>query len=104
MSRHDGGTAQKLQVGGKRFVLLPEREYLRLVRDTQKAGTDAIEFARLSIGRDLRHKRKKVGLTQPQVAAKAGIRLETLSRLENGRGNPTVATVKRILQALGEKA
>ena len=39
---------------------------------------------------------------QADVAAKAGIRVETLSRIESGKGNPTVATVKAILKALGE--
>lgn len=66
--------------------------------------TDAIDFARQSIGRDLRRKREKLGQSQAEVAAKSGIRLETLSRLENGHGNPTVDTVRRILKALGEKA
>jgi transcriptional regulator with XRE-family HTH domain len=42
-------------------------------------------------------------LTQAEVAVRAGIRLETISRLENGHGNPTMATVRRILKALGEK-
>jgi DNA-binding phage protein len=36
------------------------------------------------------------------VAARAKIRVETLSRLENGHGNPTLATVRSILRALGD--
>jgi transcriptional regulator with XRE-family HTH domain len=39
-------------------------------------------------------------MTQAETAARAGIRLETLSRLENGRANPTVATLRAILRAL----
>jgi len=31
------------------------------------------------------------------------MRPETLSRLENGHGNPTVRTVRRVLKALGVK-
>jgi predicted transcriptional regulator len=34
------------------------------------------------------------------VAQWAGIRQETLSRIENGRTNPTVGTVRSILRAL----
>lgn len=64
---------------------------------------NAVDFAKASIGRDLQRKRTRARLTQAQVAAKAGVRLETLSRLENGHGNPTVTTVRRILRALGEK-
>ena len=39
-------------------------------------------------------------MTQAQVARRAGIRVETLSRLENGRGNPTLATVRMVLRAV----
>jgi DNA-binding XRE family transcriptional regulator len=104
MIRTEASAVQKLQVGRRSFVLLPEREYLRLIRGAQGGLMDAVEFARASIGRDLRRKRAKTGLTLAETARKAGIRLETLSRLENGRGNPTVQTVRRILGALGEKA
>ena len=101
--KHDvGGAAQRLQVAGRPFVLIPESEYRRLMRYAEEPTTDAVEFAKGSIGRELRRKRAHARLTQAQVAAKSGIRLETLSRLENGRGNPTVTTVRRILRALGE--
>lgn len=98
------GAVPKLRVGTRTFVLIPEREYERLLHGAETEATDAIEFARASIGRDLRRKRERTHLTQAQVAARAGIRLETLSRLENGHGNPTVATIRRILRALGERA
>ena len=104
MKHEPDGTAQKLQVAGRPFVLIPESEYRRLVRCAEEPTADAVGFSKTSIGRDLRRKRSRARLTQAQVAAKSGIRLETLSRLENGHGNPTVTTVRRILRALGEKA
>jgi DNA-binding XRE family transcriptional regulator len=97
------GAVQRLRVGNERFVLVRESEYRRLIKDADAPSVDAIEFARASIGRDLRRKRRKRGLTQAQVAAKSGIRLETICRLENGLGNPTVETVRRILRAVGER-
>jgi transcriptional regulator with XRE-family HTH domain len=39
-------------------------------------------------------------MTLSQVAERAEIAPETLSRIENGRTNPTVATVQSILRAL----
>lgn len=65
-------------------------------------GVDAVKFAAESIGRDIRRKRAAAGLSQGDLAEKAGLRSETISRLENGRGNPTVATIKKILRVLGE--
>lgn len=61
---------------------------------------DAIAYATVSIAKGLRTLRHRAGLTQSEVARRAGIRAETLSRLENGRGNPTVATVRRIVRAI----
>ena len=95
---------QTLRIGKREYVLIPAVEFRRLMRLAAPGVYDAVQFANESIGRDLERKRKAKGLTQAEVAGKAGIRVETLSRLENGRGNPTVATVKKILRALGEKA
>jgi len=65
---------------------------------------DALDFLNLSIGADLRKRRESLGLTQVEVARKARMRPEVLSRLEKGHGNPTVRTVRRILRAMGYKA
>lgn len=61
---------------------------------------DAVAYATVSIAKGLRRLRRQAGLTQAEVARRAGIRAETLSRLENGRGNPTVATVRKIVRAI----
>ena len=94
-------TAERVRMGGQDYVLLPASEYPRVRGTGRKVVFDAIEVVSWSIGRDLRRLRRKAGLSQAEVAARAKIRAETLSRLENGRGNPTVATLRRILQALG---
>ncbi len=95
-------TVQEIRVGGGSFCVVPKQEYLRLLRDAGRLSVDAVEYATMSIGRSLRARREKAKLTQGEVATRAGIRIETLSRIENGRGNPTVATVRRILVALGD--
>ncbi|MBI1852039.1 MAG: helix-turn-helix transcriptional regulator [Planctomycetes bacterium] len=93
----------KLRIGRREFVLVPASEYDRLTKLAARDGVDAVEFANASIGRSLARKRRTAGVSQAKVAAKAGLRVETLSRIENGHGNPTVATVKKILRALGER-
>ena len=45
----------------------------------------ALEYARISLARDLIRDRKAVGLSQQKLAALAGIRQETLSRIETGK-------------------
>jgi transcriptional regulator with XRE-family HTH domain len=41
-----------------------------------------------------------LGLTQQALAKLAGVRQETLSRLESGKHSPTVRTVEKIDRAL----
>ncbi len=94
---------RSVRIGEKDFVLVPAEEYRRLQRLAGGRRIDAVRFANESIGRDLARLRREAGLSQTEVASRAGIRAETLSRLENGQANPTVATVRRILRALGKK-
>ena len=61
---------------------------------------DAFEFMRTSIANNLRRLREEAGLSQSEVARKAKIRPEVLCRLEAGHGNPTVATVAKIVKAI----
>jgi predicted transcriptional regulator len=61
---------------------------------------NAISYANLTIGLDLKRMRDEAGLSQVQVSRKAKIRPEMLCRIESGRGNPTVATITKIMQAI----
>jgi len=45
-------------------------------------------------------RREEVGLTQIALARRAGIRVETLNRVERGRNIPDFATVRKLLRAL----
>jgi DNA-binding XRE family transcriptional regulator len=64
----------------------------------------ALEFVRATIARDILRERKALGLTQGELAKLAGVRQETLCRLETGRHSPTVRTVKKIDRALRRAA
>ena len=52
-------------------------------------------------GRMVREARKRAGLTQRGLAAKAGIPQETIARIERGRTDPRVGTLDRLLEACG---
>ena len=61
---------------------------------------DAIAYANLAIGGDLRKMRQKAGLSQAEVARKAKIAPAMLCRIESGQGNPTVGTISKIVKAI----
>jgi transcriptional regulator with XRE-family HTH domain len=63
-------------------------------------GVNAVEYSTLSIARKIRAAREAAGLTQAQVSHRAKIRIETLSRIENASGNPTVRTISKIAKAI----
>jgi DNA-binding XRE family transcriptional regulator len=73
----------------------------RVSRLAHEPHRDAVAYARESIGREISRRRRAAHLSQAAVAARAGVRVETLSRLENGHSNPTARTVRAILRALG---
>jgi len=60
----------------------------------------AVNYANMAIGRDLKNMREELGFSQAEVARKARIRPEMLCRIEAGHGNPTVATITRIVKAI----
>lgn len=60
----------------------------------------AIETARVIIARQIIRGRKAAGWTQAELAARAGIRQETISRIETGKHSPGLKTMAKIDQAL----
>ena len=104
---------QPIEVAGKRFVLLEESDYERLCREAGEAVADdddlpalpspdangrypAVEYSRISLARNLIRDRKSVGLSQERLAELAGIRQETVSRLESGKNSATPGTIAKI--------
>lgn len=55
------------------------------------------------VGRKIRIIRRKNKLTQEEVAARAGIHVSTLGRIERGESNPPLQTLNKIAQALRVK-
>jgi DNA-binding XRE family transcriptional regulator len=93
------------------MVLLEESEYARLRQKAdeweplmpqpdENGNYPALEAMRVSIARSILRHRRRVGLTQVELARRAGIRPETLNRIEQGKHSPTVATVGKLDRAL----
>ncbi len=52
-------------------------------------------------GEVIRKRRGVLGIDQRTLGEISGIAVHTLSNIEAGKGNPTVATLERVLSALG---
>jgi transcriptional regulator with XRE-family HTH domain len=52
-------------------------------------------------GDTIRKRRASLGIDQRTLSGISGVAVHTLSNIEAGRGNPTVATLDRVLSALG---
>jgi transcriptional regulator with XRE-family HTH domain len=63
-------------------------------------ATDPIEAAQRALGRALRELRKRAGLTQKELGARAGADDTYLSQVETGRRDIRWSTVTRLLRAL----
>ena len=98
-------------VRGRRMVLLPEAQFKKLVRKADEwepafpaADADgnrrADAYAAVSVARDILRARRKLGLSQAELARRAGICPETLNRIEQGRNKPSVPTIAKIDRAL----
>jgi transcriptional regulator with XRE-family HTH domain len=55
----------------------------------------------VDLGAELRDRRKTAGRTIASVAVGAGLSVPYIANLENSRGNPTIATLTRLAEALG---
>ena len=60
----------------------------------------AIEYARASLARKLILRREALGWSQAELARRAGIRVETLCRIETGMVTPSLASVDKLDRAL----
>jgi len=50
--------------------------------------------------RDILRARRKLGLSQADLARRAGVRAETINRIEHGKNTPSVPTIVKIDRAL----
>ena len=104
--------ATLLKLGGSDYVVLPRNEYERMAALAEiaelpplpdpdgKGNYPAVEYLRTSIARGIIKDRIKAGLTQKQLADRAGIRVETLCRIETGKHTASVPTIEKIDRAL----
>jgi ribosome-binding protein aMBF1 (putative translation factor) len=113
--------ARTLELGGREYIILERKDYERLARrrgtvtpipdkmpTIPKPDSKGLRPARQTLqailARDIIKDRVALGWSQRELARQAGIRPETLCRIESGQTTPTVATVERIDRALRNAA
>jgi DNA-binding XRE family transcriptional regulator len=79
---------------------LAEKDLPALPKPDAKGRVDALAYSRASLARKIITARKAKGWTQKQLADAAGVRIETINRIEKGHNTPDVATVDKIQAAL----
>jgi DNA-binding XRE family transcriptional regulator len=100
---------QTVVLGGQRFVILPEAEFQQLAgglvepqlpEPDRNGNYPAVETMRVMLAQKIIRRRRAVGLSQAELARRAGIRNETLNRLEQGKHTPSLATADKLDRAL----
>ena len=55
------------------------------------------------IMREMLKSREELGISQAQLSTMTGITQPDISKLENGKANPSISTLKKIASAFGKK-
>ena len=103
-------------LGGERYAVLREGALRALCR---RAGVpfEAADPAAGRVGNALDpsvegpvlagrliERRKQAGLSQAELARRAGVRVETLNRIERGHNTPDFATIRKLVLAIDAAA
>ena len=110
--------SRRVELDGIRYVIVREAVFDRLCeqaglqRASSTPGDDAmaagLDLDRASLAKKLIRRRRAAGLSQAELARRAGIRPETLNRIERGRTTPDFTTVRKLVVAVnaaeGEQA
>jgi len=103
---------QTLKISGREFALLPMREFEeikkrasepampRMPNPLPNGNYPAVETIRVIYARKLIQEREAAGMSQSELARRAGVRPETINRLEKGKHSPDTATLAKIGKAM----
>jgi ribosome-binding protein aMBF1 (putative translation factor) len=109
MATIDLPSVQTLTLGGERFVVLPEADFTRLTGEppepelppvNERGNYPARELTRAVMARDIIRSRRALGWSQAELARRAGIRAETLNRIETAKRSPSLTTYGKVHRAL----
>ncbi len=99
-----------VELDGVRYVIVREAVFRQLcreagVRDEPESSDDGLaepgfDLDRASLAEKIVRRRRASGLSQAELARRAGIRPETLNRIERGKSTPDFKTVRKLVVAI----
>ena len=97
-------TYQRILLDGKVYAVIAEDEFRALTRPHTSANTmdelNAFNVSDQRLADRLVKRRRESGLTQKDLAHRAGIRVETLNRIEKGRTTPDFKSIRKLVIAM----
>ena len=95
---------QRIQLAGKWYIVIAEDEFRALMKpqaaEPQSDGLDAFSVSDQRLADRLQQRRRQADLTQRDLAKLAGIRVETLNRIEKGHTTPDFKTIRKLVNAM----
>src|SRR5437773_8976770 len=102
---------QVLKLGNERYAILPESTLKRLMKQagvqsphcepaTLQREWEPEAWNAQDISEHLITRRERTGLSQVDLARRAGVRVETLNRIERGKTNPDFSTIRKLVTAI----
>jgi DNA-binding XRE family transcriptional regulator len=99
---------QIIEYGGKpAFAVIPWEEYQRLINNQMDPDEADVEFPHDVVAANvmgdslIKAWREYLGLTQEELATKAGIQQPALARMEKPDARPRTGTLKKLAEAMG---
>jgi DNA-binding XRE family transcriptional regulator len=110
---HDPGRSldhRIVELDGIRYVILRESVFEVLCEKAgipfdappvdAEASSSGFDWNQPSLAEKLVRRRRAAGLSQAELARRAGVRPETLNRIERGRTTPDFATIRKLVVAM----
>ncbi len=101
---------RSVELDGVRYVIVREAVFERLCEranvetvpceDAAKTPEAATDLDRVSLAEKLTRRRLAARLSQAELARRAGVRPETLNRIERGHTTPDFATIRKLVVAI----
>jgi DNA-binding XRE family transcriptional regulator len=107
---HSAIDHRSVELDGVRYVILREAAFELLCQRAhipcdgpaidEDVSSPGLDLDRSSLAQKLVRRRRAAGLSQAELARRAGVRPETLNRIERGRTTPDFATVRKLVVAM----